>query len=147
MYDWLLPQLAKYSASLPFQHSLHGTNRVQHIPGICTRGGFSRMDQSRLATLIQILLTIAGIERNPGTSPRWPCGVCKKSAANGIIQCLISRDWHHMRCVAQHSADVGVPTMRTEMAMRNVQQECCPFKHQLRKVFFLEPLELRRVRK
>ena len=59
---------------------------------------FSGTDQSKLATLIRLLLIIAGIEINPGPTPRWPCDVCQKSAARNSIECVICRKWQHLKC-------------------------------------------------
>ena len=59
---------------------------------------FSGADQSKLATLIRLLLIIAGIEINPGPTPRWPCDVCQKSAARNSIECVICRKWQYLKC-------------------------------------------------
>ena len=69
----------------------------QNLDRIRQGSGFSEVDQSKLATLIQLLLIIAGIEQNPGP-PRWPCGSCGESAAQRSLECVQCRGWFHFKC-------------------------------------------------
>ena len=66
---------------------------------------------------------------------KWPCGLCKKSAAAGSIQCLKCVRWFHRKCSGMKGnlKDMEGLYACVECAVRGKTNESCWRNEQVRR--------------
>ena len=81
---------------------------------------FRPVKESKLFSIIQILLILSGIETNPGPDNiKYPCSLCNKNCGTNqaSVACDSCNKWFHKHCLHMNSAIFN--------SLKNVSWYCC----------------------